>query len=67
MPTIIEISAAPEVNQNNLEITKPRLLARLELHLPPNIELTPQNAQDIRDRLSDIATTYALAAGEVTQ
>lgn len=67
MPTIIEISTAQDVNQNGQVIAESRLLVSLELHLPPNVELSQENANDIRNRIADIAAIYALAPGEVMQ
>ena len=67
MTTTIEISTAQDVNQKGQITTESRLLAKLELHLPQNIELTPDNARDIRSRVAEIASIYALATGEVMQ
>ena len=67
MPTIINVSTAQDVDANGQVITPSRILAKLELHLPPNTELDHNTILDLRNQLLNIAGAYTLGPGEVMQ
>ena len=67
MPIVLEVFTAPDVDQQGNEIVQARILARLELFMPPNMDLGAVDAQRIHNIISGIAADYALAPGEVMQ
>lgn len=67
MPITIEVNTAHEVNTTGQITTPSRVLAKLELHLPPNTELDQDTFLELRNQLLAIAGNYALAPGEVMQ